>query len=187
MTAVAPVTLYSFTRASWTDRNKVKGEKGFLVFIICPPLWKLNLSLLFLLRKAHKRSRRKVTSAISSCLICLPICIISKLILSPETFKPLVHFVKVSWQILDHVTWIPFDETWSLCMQKSSLLLGRLCVTCVTGPSGGSSRCHSVQWMLGTFISFLIDGSRHLLFFQGLFFAAPGHRHPILGSPRPNS
>lgn len=58
-----------------------------------------------------------------------------------ETFK-LFHFVKVSRQILEHVMWIPFDKTWSLCLPKSSLPLGQLCATCVTGPPDGSSLCH---------------------------------------------
>lgn len=68
-------------------------------------------------------------------MVHLPACLyhLKAEVLFLETLKPFFHFVKVSWQILDHVMWIPLDKIWSLCLPESSLPLGQWRATDATG------------------------------------------------------
>lgn len=84
-----------------------------------------------------------------------------------EAFKPLVHFVKVSWQMLDNVVWIPFDKICSLCVHKSPCAFRLALVLHVSGDHlMGARQCHCGHPIPGRFISFLIYGKRYLLLFQ---------------------
>lgn len=132
-------------------------------------LWKLNPSLLIWLRKAHRRSRETDHLCYFFWFICLPACIISKLKFSFLKLWSRFPFVKVSWQILDHVMWIPLDKIWRPLSAWVQCALGAVaCYGCYR-----SSQCNC-QWIVGVFISFILDGNRYPMLFQGVFFTALG-------------